>query len=157
MRRRLEPDPKALRALTDEVARFVVEHVASLSGQPASDLEGVEAIRTGLLGPVPETGRPLRAILDELQPAIAKSFNTAGPGYLAFIPGGGVYAAALADFIACAVNRYVGVRQAAPALVQIEETALHWLAVGAVALATSLIVAAEKAVRRRLRTRYQRS
>jgi aromatic-L-amino-acid decarboxylase len=70
----------------------------------------------------------LAEILERLRPAIAKSFNTAGPGYLAFIPGGGLYAAALADFIACAVNRYVGVRQAAPALVEIEETSLRWLA-----------------------------
>jgi len=124
----LEPEPEALRALTDEVARFVVEHVASLTDQPASDLEGVDSVRAGLVGPVSEMGSPLSVLLDELRPAIAKSFNTAGPGYLAFIPGGGVYAAALGDFIACAVNRYVGVRQAAPALVQIEETALRWLA-----------------------------
>lgn len=128
MRHPLEPDPEALRVLTDEVARFVVAHVASLPEQPSSDLEGVEAVRASLVGPVPETGRPLAAALDGLRPAIAKSFNTAGPGYLAFIPGGGVYAAALGDFIACAVNRYVGVRQAAPALVQIEETVLRWLA-----------------------------
>ena len=128
MRYPLEPDPEALRALTDEVARFVVAHVASLPDQPSSDLEGVEAVRAGLVGSVPETDLPLSALLDELRPAIAKSFNTAGPGYLAFIPGGGIYAAALADFIACAVNRYVGVRQAAPALVQIEETVLRWLA-----------------------------
>ena len=49
------------------------------------------------------------------------------PGYLAFIPGGGVYPAALADFIANTANRYTGVWQAAPALVQLEANALDWL------------------------------
>ena len=36
--------------------------------------------------------------------------------------------AALADFIAASTNRYVGVRPPAPALAQIEETAIAWLA-----------------------------
>jgi len=124
----LEPDAAALRAMTDAVSRFVVEHVASLPQQPSFDLDGAEFVKKGLVGALPEHGRPLAEILDRLAPAVAKSFNTAGPGYLAFIPGGGLYAAALADFIACAVNRYVGVRVAAPALVQIEETAVRWMA-----------------------------
>jgi aromatic-L-amino-acid decarboxylase len=124
----LEPDAQALRAMTDAVSRFVVEHVASLAQQPSFDLDGAEFVKRGFVSPVPEHGRPLEEILERLAPAVAKSFNTAGPGYLAFIPGGGIYAAALADFIACAVNRYVGVRVAAPALVQIEETAVRWMA-----------------------------
>jgi len=124
----LEPDAAALRAMTDAVSRFVVEHVASLPQQPSFDLDGAEFVKNGFTGPAPEQGRPLAEILERLAPAVAKSFNTAGPGYLAFIPGGGLYAAALADFIACAVNRYVGVRVAAPALVQIEETAVRWMA-----------------------------
>ena len=49
------------------------------------------------------------------------------PGYLAYIPGGGLYPAALADFIADTTNRYTGVWQAAPALVQLEANALDWL------------------------------
>jgi aromatic-L-amino-acid decarboxylase len=128
MRYPLEPEPESLREWTEAVSRFVVEHVASLAQQPSHDGDGVEAVKAGLLGPAPEHGRPLSELLERLSPAIAKSFNTAGPGYLAFIPGGGLYAAALADFIACAVNRYVGVRGAAPALVQIEETAVRWMA-----------------------------
>src|SRR5262249_30880192 len=67
-------------------------------------------------------------LLARLAPAIAKSFNTPGPGYLAFIPGGGVYAAALADYVATATNRYVGVAKAAPVLAEIEATTIRWLA-----------------------------
>jgi aromatic-L-amino-acid decarboxylase len=124
----LEPDAALLGAMTEAVSRFVVEHVASLPQQPSFDLERAELVKKGFEGPAPEQGQPLAAILERLAPAVAQSFNTAGPGYLAFIPGGGLYTAALADFIACAVNRYVGVRVAAPALVQIEETALRWMA-----------------------------
>jgi len=124
----LEPDPRQLGEITRAVAAFVLEEIRALASRPASDLGGVEAVRAAFREPPPEAGRPLEAILERLRPAIAKGYTTSGPGYLAFIPGGGVYSAALADFIACAVNRYVGVAQAAPALAQIEETAVSWLA-----------------------------
>jgi aromatic-L-amino-acid/L-tryptophan decarboxylase len=125
--RPLEPDPERLEAMTRAVAAYVLAHLRTLDAQPSFDLDGVEEVRASFDEPVPETGRPLESILERLSPAIAKSFNAPGPGYLAYIPGGGVYAAALADFVATAVNRYVGVRQAAPALSQIEETATAWL------------------------------
>lgn len=123
----LEPDPAELEAHTRAVADFVLTHVASLGDQPSFDLDGIEALRASFRDPVPEAGRTLPGLLERLGPAIAKSYNTAGPGYLAYIPGGGVYASALADFIATATNRYMGVTRAAPALAQIEETAVGWL------------------------------
>jgi len=124
----LEPDAATVHEMTRLVADFVEGQVATIGEQPAHDLDGVEAIVEAFRRPAPEEGAPLDAIVGALAGAIRKSFNTAGPGYLAFIPGGGLYASALADFIACAVNRYVGVTRAAPALVQIERTVLAWLA-----------------------------
>ena len=123
----LEPDPRQLETMTRAVADFVLAHVGSLGEQPSFDMDGVEVVRASFREDVPEAGRPLAEILKRLGPAFAKSYNTAGPGYLAYIPGGGIYAAALADFIATAANRYVGVTGAAPALAQIEETAVAWL------------------------------
>src|SRR5262249_32183210 len=60
-------------------------------------------------------------------PAVRTPPPPAGPGCLAYIPGGGIYPAALGDYLARAVNRYVGVWHAAPALVQMELTAIDWL------------------------------
>ena len=57
---------------------------------------------------------------------IPRSFNTAGPGYLAYIPAGGVFPAAIADLISGGTNRYTGVWRAAPALVQLEANVLDW-------------------------------
>jgi hypothetical protein len=65
----LEPDAAALRAMTDAVSRFVVEHVASLPQQPSFDLDGAEFVKKGLVGALPEQGRPLAEILDRLAPA----------------------------------------------------------------------------------------
>jgi aromatic-L-amino-acid decarboxylase len=58
---------------------------------------------------------------------VPRTFNTASPGYLAYVPGGGVYPAVLADLIANGVNRYTGVWLAAPLLVQLEANALDWM------------------------------
>jgi aromatic-L-amino-acid decarboxylase len=78
--------------------------------------------------PAPERGVALEPLLDRLFGEwIPRSFTTVGPGYFAFIPGGGLYPAALADFIANTTNRFTGIWQAAPALVQLEANALDWL------------------------------
>jgi len=124
----LEPIPAELRAWIDHCAEYVVEHIGSLASQPSWDLEGAEALAASFTGPPPEDGAPFEQLLARLGPAVGKSFNTAGPGYLAFIPGGGLPAAALADFVACAVNRYVGVHAAAPVLARIESLTVDWLA-----------------------------
>ena len=60
--------------------------------------------------------------------AVPCSFNTAGPGYLAYIPGGGLFHAAVARLLADTVNRYIGVFAAAPALSQLEADVVRWLA-----------------------------
>jgi aromatic-L-amino-acid decarboxylase len=107
----------------------VATHVDSLAQQPAHDLEGHAALARSLAGPMPEHGVPLADALATLfDRAVPTSFNTAGPGYLAYIPGGGLLHAAVADFIADAVNRYTGVWLAAPGLVQLETNVLRWLA-----------------------------
>jgi len=110
------------------VAERVVEHVASLADQPASYESDGRAEARALAEPdAPARGADLDGLLDLIfDRAIRTSFNTAGPGYLAYIPGGGLFPSALADLIANAVNRYVGVWVAAPALVQLELNVVRW-------------------------------
>src|SRR5262249_54888258 len=78
--------------------------------------------------PAPERGTAIGPLLDALfRDWIPRSFTSSGPGYLGYIPGGGLYTAALADFISATTNRYTGIWQAAPALVQLEANAVDWL------------------------------
>lgn len=124
----LELSAEPLKEALELMTRFVREEVDSLDSQPSADVAGAEDLARTFVEPPPKGPRTLEAVLERLRPAIRKTFNTAGPGYLAFIPGGGIMSAAIADFIATSTNRYVGVRTPAPALVQIEETAIAWLA-----------------------------
>jgi aromatic-L-amino-acid decarboxylase len=124
----LEPSTDEMRRLIDEASRRVLAHIASLPEQPAQNVEGaVEYART-LIEPLPERGTGYETLLDHLfDDLVPRSFNAAGPGYLAYIPGSGIIHSAIADFIADAVNRYVGVFAAAPALAQIEANVVRWL------------------------------
>ena len=124
----LELSSEALREALEAAATFVRGEIDTLAEQPSVDLAGAEELAHTFVEPLPAGPSALNGILDRLRPAVRKSFNTAGPGYLAFIPGGGIPSAAIADFIATSTNRYVGVRPPAPALAQIEETAIRWLA-----------------------------
>jgi aromatic-L-amino-acid decarboxylase len=127
--RSLELSPAAFRRLIDAAAERVVAHVASLDAQPSADTEGGAALARSLVEPLPESGRSAEELLDLLfDRVVPKSFNTAGPGYLAYIPGGGLPHSAVADLIADAVNRYVGVFAAAPGLAQLESNVVRWFA-----------------------------
>jgi aromatic-L-amino-acid decarboxylase len=114
--------------MADDVVARCIAHIASLPTQPVRGDMDVRALCVQLRESAPEQGTALGPLLDDLFIKwIPRSFNTPSPGYLAFIPGGGLYPAALADFIAGTTNRYTGVWQGAPALVQLEANALDWL------------------------------
>lgn len=123
----LEPSASEMRAMTEAAGGFLVDFIEALPDAPAADLEGLEPLIRSLREDPPEAGRPFDSLLQTLARSAAKGFNTAGPGYVAFIPGGGLFAAAIADFLACGVNRFVNVWNAAPAFAQIEATVIRWL------------------------------
>lgn len=123
----LEPDESEMRALVEQAMDRIVAHIASLPNQPAMNVEGATEYARTLVEPLPRRGESYEALLDFLfNDAIPRSFTAAGPGYLAYVPGGGLFHAAVADLIANAVNRYVGVCAAAPALVQLEANVVRW-------------------------------
>ncbi|MEA2339618.1 MAG: aromatic-L-amino-acid/L-tryptophan decarboxylase [Thermoanaerobaculia bacterium] len=123
----LEPDAAEMHRLVAYAMRRIVAHIESLPSQPASNVAGAAEMARTLIEPLPQSGTPYGQLLDFLfDEAIPRSFNAAGPGYLAYIPGGGIFHAAVADLIADAVNRYVGVFAPAPLLVQIEANVVRW-------------------------------
>jgi len=125
--RSLELEGTALRRLIDAAAERILAHVASLPDQPSADVEGGAELARSLAEPMPETGTDAEELLDLLfDRVIPKSFNTAGPGYLAYIPGGGLPHSAVADLVSDATNRYVGVFAAAPGAAQLEANVCRW-------------------------------
>ncbi len=125
--RELELSSESMRALVDQAMDRIVRHIETLPTQPVSDVSGAEDLAHSAVESMPENATPFAAILDLLfDRLVQKTFNTASPGYLAYIPGGGLFHSAVADLIANSMNRYVGVWMAAPALAQLETNVLRW-------------------------------
>ncbi len=124
----LELSAGEMRALVDAAMARIVEHIESLPEQPSADTAGaVEVARSLAEAMPPEVGVPADELLDLLfQRAVPKSFNTAGPGYLAYVPGGGLFHSAVADLLSDSFNRYTGVFAAAPAVAQLEANVVRW-------------------------------
>eukprot|EP00927_Polykrikos_kofoidii_P065825 TRINITY_DN61542_c0_g1_i1.p1 TRINITY_DN61542_c0_g1~~TRINITY_DN61542_c0_g1_i1.p1 ORF type:complete len:584 (+),score=64.16 TRINITY_DN61542_c0_g1_i1:87-1838(+) len=87
------------------------------------------------LGPLGESGhipnKPMEfsQILDTLKTCVdGPGINTAHCGYMGHIGGGGVFAAALADYFLAVVNRQSAVRQVCPGLNRLEMNVIRWFA-----------------------------
>jgi aromatic-L-amino-acid decarboxylase len=125
----LELSPEAMRAMGEAAVRAVADHITALPGMPRSGLEGSAELVRSLREPPPETGTEFGALLDLLMTKVfPASLNSAHPTYVAYIPGGGLFPAAVADFIGAATNRYTGAWFAAPAAVRLETNVLEWFA-----------------------------
>lgn len=116
-----------MRAMVGAALEHVLEHIRELPSQPVADMSLGAAIAQSLNEPIPTTGRAFEELLAQLfGEVIPASVNTISPGFMAYIPGGGIFHAAVADFIAKSVNRYVGQWRVAPGVVQLEWIVLRW-------------------------------
>lgn len=123
----LELSGERLQALIDQATERILAHVESLPNQPAAFLGDGSRLARTVREDLPEDPVPAAPLFDRFfNEWVPASFNTAGPGYLAYIPGGGLPHAAVADLIANSVNRYMSIWQAAPALAEIEATVIRW-------------------------------
>ncbi len=123
----LELPSSELRAMLEQAARRVIEHLASLPQQPMHGTAGAHKLAASLREPLPEQGRSFEALLSQVFGRILPaSLNTASPGYLAYIPSGGLPHAAIADLLTSAANRYAGVWLAGPGLATLEAVVVDW-------------------------------
>jgi len=76
-----------------------------------------------------ERGRPLGETLDFLGRSVERpGIATASPRFMGYVPGGGLFHAAIGDFLAAASNKYAGFASAAPGAVRLENATVAWLA-----------------------------
>ncbi|KIG15612.1 Aromatic-L-amino-acid decarboxylase [Enhygromyxa salina] len=131
-RRALEPDAGTRSMWMREVSDHVLELLRTIPLRAAQGRVGAAGQRLAEQHRAPIDERPLEGGLPRALEMIAGSMDaaleTAGPGYLAYVPGGGLYASALADLIANVGNRFTGYSMAAPGWVRLEHDVLSWLA-----------------------------
>jgi aromatic-L-amino-acid decarboxylase len=118
-----------MRDMVAQVMDRVVPYIAALPEQRMHTMTGGKKLARWLREPLPEDGAPFDKLLTMLFSRVfPATLNTASPGYLAYIPGGGLFHAAVADLVTLSINRYVGLFAAAPGLVQLEVNVITWFA-----------------------------
>ena len=126
-RQELEVSGESFAEMLKTVLPHLSTHLDSLPEQPTWSTENFQEVLSSFDLSVGESEQSLEEIVSFLfQSAIPCTFNTASPGYLAYIPGGGLPQSGIADLISTVTNRYVGVWAAAPVLANIEQEVIRW-------------------------------
>lgn len=129
------PLEQELATMLDWARRAAGVVCEEIDGAPFASASGVTGRRgwaeaDALSLPIGE--EPLAGGLDRALTTITEAsrlaLNTISPGYLAYVPGGGLYTSALASFLAAGFNRFTGLAAAAPGFARLEADTLRWLA-----------------------------
>jgi aromatic-L-amino-acid/L-tryptophan decarboxylase len=123
----LDPSPEQMRAMGDRALEYVIGFIHGLDDAPARNVDGALEAALRLKAAPPEEGGSFEEVFAAFEDAAARAYETCGPGYLPYIPGGGLFAAALGQFLAMAVNRFPNLWEVAPGLAQIEQNVIRWL------------------------------
>jgi glutamate/tyrosine decarboxylase-like PLP-dependent enzyme len=100
-------------------ANHFIEGLSTVKAFQDKDAESLE---------ITNQKRSLSELLDLYQKQVAETgINAASGKHLGYIPGGGVFSAALADFIAATTNPYASVYYASPGAATLENEVVNWL------------------------------
>ncbi|WP_291784684.1 aminotransferase class V-fold PLP-dependent enzyme [Cecembia sp.] len=120
----LEIGQNTRQALMDKVAAFANQYLEALPKAKAYD--GKEVNQDAFtIGEQPKT---IEEILTIFKEQVTESGIRASSGkHFGYIPGGGIYASSLGDYLAAITNEYAGIGYASPGAVAMENEVLHWL------------------------------
>ena len=125
----LELTADQLRQDIEMTLEHLGQHITTLDDQPAWDLPDKSASGIPPREEIPELGLPLEDVLDDLfNHRLNPSYNPSCGGYLAYVPGGGLPHAAIADLISGILNKFVTLWQVAPGFANIEADVVEWFA-----------------------------
>jgi aromatic-L-amino-acid decarboxylase len=123
----LDPSPEQMREMGEAALAYVVGFLSGRDDAPAHGFEGaVEAADARRAAP-PEQGGAFPPLLELVDEIARYSSDNAGPGFLAYIPGGGLFASSLADLLSTTIDRYVSLWGEAPVAAQVENNVVRWL------------------------------
>lgn len=117
-----------MREMVDAAMERIIQVINTLADQPVDGCANADPgwVRS-LAEPLPQSSGDLASLLDFVfDEAVPRSLNPISPGFMGYIPGGGLFHAAVADLISDTLNRYVGVAAVAPVLTQLEANVVRW-------------------------------
>lgn len=120
----LEPTEKERNLLNQEVQSYANTFIETLKTKPAFSEGRVNNTKLKMSA----HKQSLTTLLASYASEVAdQGIKPASGGHLGYIPGGGIYTAALADFLAAFTNEYAGMYFGSPGAVTIENELLDWM------------------------------
>ena len=123
----LEPSPEQMREMGEAAIAYAIDYLGRRDDAPAHGFEGGVEVAEAYRAPPPERGGEFAPLLELVEAAATYASDNAGPGFLAYIPGGGLYASSLADFLSNTIDKFVNLWGEAPVAAQIENNVVRWL------------------------------
>ncbi|HEY2049923.1 MAG TPA: aminotransferase class I/II-fold pyridoxal phosphate-dependent enzyme [Caulobacteraceae bacterium] len=124
----LEPDATERARVLELAASHAAAFLEALPEAPAWRPVR-EALAQRDQAEIPELGRDPAGVLAYLRDCVdAPGVAAASPRFMGYIPGGGLFHAAIGDFLAATANKYSGFASAGPGATLIENTTVAWLA-----------------------------
>lgn len=120
----LEPNEEERQQINQEVIGFSDEFLAGINDINAYQGDGTMESSFAL----DDKKHHFKEILSIYRKdVIGKGVVPASGGHIGYIPGGGIYAASIADYIAAFTNEYAGLYYGSPGAVTIENETIEWL------------------------------
>ncbi|MFD5514003.1 pyridoxal-dependent decarboxylase [Streptomyces sp. NPDC127051] len=123
----LEPAGEQLSTWAAESVAYVTRFLAGLPQAPLAYAEDPTGVLEALCAPPAEEPGDFTDVLALYARAVESGIETSGPRMIAYVPGGGIVSAAVAEFLAAATNRYTAFSGYAPASVALESGVLRWI------------------------------
>lgn len=123
--RQLDPSEEQRLSVLNQAIDYTNEFLNKLSTSPGYTTGGFEKLSSMK---IEEEGKPIEAILDVLKTEVnCTGISSASGRHLGFIPGGGLWASALADMLSDITNKYAGIAFSGPGAVKIESQVIRWM------------------------------
>lgn len=125
--RQLEISDRERSSLLEKARKYGEEFINELSDKPAFEsFDSTESKLHELT--FEEEGKPFAKLLKVLDSEVdSKGLNPASGKHAGYIPGGGIYPSAIADYLAAITNRYAGVFFSSPGAVRMENKCIRWM------------------------------
>ncbi|MCD6556573.1 MAG: aminotransferase class I/II-fold pyridoxal phosphate-dependent enzyme [Bacteroidales bacterium] len=125
--RLLEPDESIRKIWLDHVLNYSEEFLNTVNDTNAFNEYSEEQINA-IKFDISENPETITDIISQIKKDIdIPGLNPASGGHLGYIPGGGVYATALGDYLAAVFNKFAGIYYAGPGAVKLENSLIRWM------------------------------
>ncbi|MET7806068.1 pyridoxal phosphate-dependent decarboxylase family protein [Micromonospora chersina] len=124
----LDPSAEQIRDMGGRAVEWVIAHHDSIRDLPIAPRTSAAALRRALAEPLPVEGRDFTDLLSVFRDVVVPGSRHNGhPRFFGYVSAPGTAVAAVADFLASALNPNLTAWRSAPAPTELEHVAIDWI------------------------------